>query len=286
MRARILEDLHDHSFVRERRPARRLRLAVVLAMACWALSPVRVAGQRPDDVPAFEPEVPASGFEMPAPEVPASGFEVPGAEPDVPGGQVEVPSAEPGVDVPAPDVEVEGELDVLYEDDDNNGKLHHFLHENNRRIPLRFRHGNAPDLPSGTRIRVSGNDLGDGAISATSITITSGTTARTMGAKTHSSFSSISRTTRHNRTRLRQQRPLTHRCGISISKTPYGQTVMNFSIAGWFTIAASDAGCDYYTWATQAEAAASNAGFNVSAYDRRIIAFLRQPPAAGGGWET
>ncbi|HZN26161.1 MAG TPA: hypothetical protein VFB75_18190, partial [Burkholderiales bacterium] len=108
---RLLEHLHDYALVYDRRRAGRFALALVLAATCWTFNPVLVSAQRPDDVPAFEPEVPASGFEAPGAEP-----EVPQAEPDVPGGQAEVPPAEPTVDDPAPDVEVEGELEVTYED--------------------------------------------------------------------------------------------------------------------------------------------------------------------------
>jgi hypothetical protein len=249
--------------------ARLFTLTVLLVMACGVFNPMLMSAQDPDDMPAADQEIPAAGFEVPA------------AEPDAPGGQAEVPAAEPGIDVPPPpDVDVEGELDVLYEDDDDNPKMHHFLHENGRRRELRFRHG-APDVPSGTRIRVTGNDLGEGTIEPVSINITSGITARTMGGQDALviliNFS-------NNPTQ-----PYTPSTAAAVNQqvrnfyleNSYGQTVMNFSVAGWFTIAASDAGCDYYTWASQAEAAASNAGFNVNAYDRRIIAF---PKAASCSW--
>ena len=51
----------------------------------------------------------------------------------------------------------------------------------------------------------------------------------------------------------------------------YGQTPLTFAVTGWHTIAASSGGCDYYTFASQADAAATAAGFNIAAYDRRHL---------------
>ena len=77
-------------------------------------------------------------------------------------------------------VELEGELDVLYEDDDTGGRLRHFLIERDRRIRLYFEDGAARDLPSGTRVRVTGRmrkdaNLDEAGLTVTSITVTGST---------------------------------------------------------------------------------------------------------------
>ena len=51
---------------------------------------------------------------------------------------------------------LEGNLEVLYEDSDRGSRLLHFLDTGAQRLPLRFQ-GAAPDLPSGSRVRVRGN---------------------------------------------------------------------------------------------------------------------------------
>ena len=65
----------------------------------------------------------------------------------------------------------------------------------------------------------------------------------------------------------------------------YGQTLLSFTVAGWYTISsASTTSCDYTSWASQAEAAASAAGVNLSALDRRrIFAFPKVSACAWTG---
>jgi hypothetical protein len=229
-------------------------IALAFVAACWGFNPARAAAQDPDN-PAVEVSV------------------------DVPGG-------EPEVEVDDEDVEVEGELDVLYEDDERRGKLHHFLNDNGRRIPLHFRKSNEPDLPSGTRIQVKGkkkrdSNLAEGGVTPVSVTVTSGTTSRTMG----NQYALVILFNFSNNA----AQPYSPADAASVTsqvrdfylENSFGQTVMNFTVTGWLTIPATNAGCDYYTWATQAETAASNAGYNLNAYDRRILAF---PSGSGCTW--
>lgn len=178
-----------------------------------------------------------------------------------------------------PPVTVEGELDVLYEDDEDEGRLNHFLNTGNGRMKLKFQ-GNAPDLPTGSRVRVSGN-LADGTVTTTSVTTVTVSPTRTLGPQR---VLVILFNFSNNPTQ-----PYTPASIATVNdqvknfylENSYGQTLMSFSVAGWFTIAATNAGCDYYTWSSQAEAAATNAGFNLSAYDRRVFAF---PQASSCSW--
>jgi hypothetical protein len=173
-------------------------------------------------------------------------------------------------------VVLEGELDVVYEDDDERGvaRLVHFLHTDNRRVPLRFEGGSAPDLPTGSRVRVSGN-LAEGTVTTTTVTTLATSTTRTMGPQ---NVLVILFNFTGNATE-----PWTSTTIASVNdqvknyylENTYGQTILSFTVAGWFTISASTNTCDYSSWATQAEAAATSAGFNLSAYDRRIFAFPR-----------
>ena len=52
-------------------------------------------------------------------------------------------------------------------------------------------------------------------------------------------------------------------------------------VHGWYTIDATNAGCAYTTWASQARSKATAAGVNLSAYQYVVYAFPR-PRAAGG----
>ena len=177
-------------------------------------------------------------------------------------------------------VVLEGELEVLYEDHDDEARLHHVLHSDNRRIPLRFPEGYAPDLVGGSRVRVVG-DLAEGSVTTTSVSTLAVSTSRTMGAQDVLvilfNFSN------------NQSQPFAASTVASINdqvrnyylENTYGQTLLNFTVAGWFTISSNDTSCDYTNWASQAESAASKAGFNLNAYDRRVFAF---PRASGCSW--
>jgi hypothetical protein len=61
----------------------------------------------------------------------------------------------------------------------------------------------------------------------------------------------------------------------------YGQLALSGDVFGWYTIAASNAGCAYTTWANQARAAAVAAGVNVNAYQHVVYAF---PQTGSCGW--
>jgi hypothetical protein len=183
----------------------------------------------------------------------------------------------PGIPGNGP-VVLEGEFEATYEDDDE-GRLLHFLHSENRRIPLRFRDG-APDLPTGAHVRVSG-DLSDGEVTATGVSVMSASASRTLGPQ---DVLVILFNFADNATQ-----PWSPSTVASVNdrvrnfylENTYGQTVLSFTVVGYYTIGAMGTGCDYYGWATQAEAAATAAGVNLNAYDRRVFAF---PRASGCGW--
>ncbi|HEY5873493.1 MAG TPA: hypothetical protein VIT46_09670 [Gaiellaceae bacterium] len=61
----------------------------------------------------------------------------------------------------------------------------------------------------------------------------------------------------------------------------YGQLALTGDVHGWYTIDASNAGCAYTTWASQARSKATAAGVNLSAYQYVVYAF---PQATSCGW--
>ena len=61
----------------------------------------------------------------------------------------------------------------------------------------------------------------------------------------------------------------------------YGQLTMTGDVFGWFTIDATNAGCDYTTWANQARSKATAAGVPLGNYQYTVYAF---PQVSGCGW--
>ena len=80
-------------------------------------------------------------------------------------------------------VALEGELEVLYEDHEDRAELVHFIHANRRRIRVKFDGRVAPDLMTGSRVRVRGN-LADGTVTASSLETLAASTSWTTGSQT------------------------------------------------------------------------------------------------------
>jgi Gametolysin peptidase M11/NPCBM-associated, NEW3 domain of alpha-galactosidase len=181
---------------------------------------------------------------------------------------------------PAPSrVVLEGEIDVLYEDNEQSSRLLHFLHTDTRRIPLRFA-ADAPDLPSGSHVRVTG-DLADGTLSNATVSTLAVSTSRTLGAQ---DVLVVLMNFSNNTTQ-----PFSPSTISSVNaqvqnfyaENSYGEASLNFTVTGWHTISAANNPCDYYTWASQADAAVTTAGFTVTNYDHVVYAF---PQTSACGW--
>ena len=63
----------------------------------------------------------------------------------------------------------------------------------------------------------------------------------------------------------------------------YGQMTTSTDPAGWFTIPSTSATCASGTWNTQAQAAATAAGYNPASYNHIVIAFPRVPACNWSG---
>jgi hypothetical protein len=190
-------------------------------------------------------------------------------------GAQEPPAGAPGLGP----VVLDGELEVLYEDHEQGARLVHVLHSNNRRIAIAFAGGVAPDLMTGSRVRVRGNLANDG-VTATSVEVIAASTSTTGAKRVLVILLNFS----NNPT---QPWPASTLSSVNEQvrnfylENTYGLTSLSFTTAGWYTIAATDATCDYYTWSSQAEAAATKAGVTLSAYDRLVFAF---PKASACNW--
>lgn len=168
-------------------------------------------------------------------------------------------------------VDLEGELDVIFEDSDAGSRLLHFLQTRTGRIPLRFT-GRPPELPTGTRVRVRG-DLAEGTLSTSTVTTIVASPSRTLGQQDVlvilMNFAS------------NPVQPYTQAAAASVNaqvrnfylENSYGQTTMNFTVTPWMTLTADTSTCAYSTWANLADTEALARGYDRTQYDRVVYAF-------------
>jgi hypothetical protein len=193
-------------------------------------------------------------------------------------------------------VELEGELEVLYEENETESRLRHFLKTATDRIELHFGGKAMPDLLSGSFVRVRGVRVEDElAIAGTA----DGSTTTTQSVQT---LASIAPNTFGEQKVLvllvnfqdkatqpwttTQVRDIVFNTVDSFYReSSYGQAWLAGDVFGWYTLPVSSATCDQNAIATYAKQAAIAAGINLSAYNRLVYAF---PTLACGwtGWGT
>ncbi|WP_018992590.1 M12 family metallo-peptidase [Aromatoleum toluclasticum] len=195
-------------------------------------------------------------------------------------------------------VDVAGELEVFYEEYPNKkARLVHYLRTpQGQRISLHFK-TQPPSLLTGTQVRAKGVQLDS------SMALESGETSLTLAAKGGATGGSNGGTpapgpsaTGEHRTLVvlvnfqdNPIQPYTPDFAKSVLTTTndyflensHQQMWLNADVAGWFTIANSSSVCDTNAIGTQAQAAASAAGYNLSAYTHLVYAF---PQIACGWW--
>jgi hypothetical protein len=186
-------------------------------------------------------------------------------------------------------VDVDGTLEVLYEDYAGGARLRHFLATpGGQRLQLQFS-GEAPSLLTGTRVHARGNLQNNVlALSSTSsLQATSIASAYTFGAQqtlviliNFQDNAAIPYTAA-----TAQSVTFTSASNYYLENT-YGQASLTGLVTGWYTIPATSTTCDTSTWASLAEQAATNAGINVSSYPRRIYAFPQTSACAWWGLGT
>lgn len=195
-------------------------------------------------------------------------------------------------------LELEGELAVFYEEYPNRKtRLRYFLiTPRGKRISLHFK-AQPPGLISGTAVRAKGVVLSD------AMALESGETSLTLAAKGGANGGSNGGTPAPGPSALGEHKtlvilvnfqdnpvePYTADYAKSLFTTTsdfflensHQQMWLNSDVAGWFTIANSSSVCDTTTIATQAQAAASAARFDLTAYTHFVYVF---PQIACGWW--
>ncbi|NMG46347.1 peptidase M11 [Aromatoleum toluvorans] len=195
-------------------------------------------------------------------------------------------------------VDLTGELEVFYEEYPNKkARLVHYLRTpQGQRISLHFR-TQPPGLLTGTEVRAKGVRLDS------SMALESGETSLTLAARGGANGGSNGGTSAPSTTALGEHKtlvilvnfqdnpiqPYTPDFAKSVLTTTndfflensHQQMWLNTDVTNWFTIANSSSVCDTSAIATQAQAAATAAGYNLSAYTHLVYAF---PQIACGWW--
>lgn len=182
------------------------------------------------------------------------------------------------------DLDIEGTLDVLHEDGVGYSRYVRLLHTPLGTLTLEYE-GGAPDLLTGSRVRVRGVRLGQ-----TVVLPAGGGSTQTV------SVAALPNTFGAQRTLVilvnfpdKATQPFTvadARAAVFTTASNFflenstNQTWLTGDVAGWYTIAQPSTVCDHHTLASQAEQKATAAGVSVSTYSRRVYVF----PKNACGW--
>jgi len=179
---------------------------------------------------------------------------------------------------PVNETEVDGTLEVQYEDYDGGARLRHFLDTPAGRLELSFP-SNPPEVPSGSRVRARGR-LTNGMLMLTGTS--SGSSLQTLALASPNTFGVQQTLVMLINFQDNATQPYTLAAAQSVTfqqtsgyylENTYQQTSLAGTVVGWYTIAATSTTCDTGTWASLADQAATNAGVNVAAFTRRVYGF-------------
>ncbi len=187
-----------------------------------------------------------------------------------------------------PDVEEEmtldGEMQVFHEDYAKSSRYRHFLQTATERLSLHFA-VEAPQLPTGTHVRVRGVRLGQAlALDGTggSVQPLSSVAPNTFGVqKTIVILVNFQDKATQPYTPSQAQGVAFTTTSNHYKENSFQQTWLAGDVAGWFTIPLSSTVCNTSTLASYAKQAATAAGYNLSNYTRYVYGF---PTNACGWW--
>jgi hypothetical protein len=184
------------------------------------------------------------------------------------------------------DADADGELEVLHVDyaDASADRYEYALRTAMERLALHFASAPPTHLMSGTHVRARGLRVGNALAldSASALTVAKATALpNTLGAqKTLMMLVNFSDLATQPYSVAQAQSVLATTSNFDYEAS-YQQTWLTSTVAGWFTIASTSTTCDYNTIASQAQQAASKAGYVLSNYNRYVYVF---PGNACGWW--
>lgn len=175
------------------------------------------------------------------------------------------------------DEEVEGDLEVLYEDRDQGSRTLYFIEAAGKRLSLHFAAEPPTELLTGSHIRVHGVRV-DGALALTS----GSTSVQTLSAALPNTFGEQKTIVILVNFQDETTKPYTPAAAQSIVFTTtsnfdmensFQQAWLTGDVYGWYTIPMSSTVCDQSTLASYANQAATAAGAILSQYTRYVYAF-------------
>lgn len=188
-------------------------------------------------------------------------------------------------------VELEGELEVLHEDDFKNKKsrTRHFLKaESGERYELKFK-AHAPHYPSGTKVKVtgtkSGSTLAFASGDSSSVQLVAAAMPNTTGPQSTLVILANFQDQSTNYSNYYTSQPVSTSSANSLifgtgvgtvngfyAENSYGQTTVTGKTVGWYTLPLNStmSSCDTASIATYAKLAAEAAGVDLSAYTRYV----------------
>ena len=185
--------------------------------------------------------------------------------------------------------EIEGEIEIVAECEETDGRTLYFLNTVSGKVSLQFDKGIEPEIKTGSRVRLKGTRVGDWFIAADK------------GERLDSDVQDLT-STGERRTLVilvnfldRQTQPYTtdHARSMTFTTTSdyirensYGQTWLAGDVYGWFTIPMNSTVCDKTAIGTYAKQAAANAGADLAAYSHYVYAFPQIAACSFSGSST
>lgn len=186
-------------------------------------------------------------------------------------------------------VQLEGKLEVVYQDSHTSGRLRHFLVVGQQRVELKFAQNPPTHLLTGAIVRVQGVQLeqkvavASGTSSTSLQTVSTAPMPKAMGAQnTLVILVNFQNNTNQPYTASYASDETFVKNSNYYLENSFGQTWFTGDVVGWYTLPISST-CDYGTIATYANQAATAAGVNLGAYQRFVYAF---PSVSCGWWGT
>ncbi|HSB75557.1 MAG TPA: NEW3 domain-containing protein [Terriglobales bacterium] len=184
-------------------------------------------------------------------------------------------------------VQLQGKLEVMYQDSHSGARLRHFLRVGGQQLELHFAQDPPTNLPTGTVVRVRGVQLeqkvavASGTSSTSLQTVSSAALPNTFGAQNTLVIlvNFLDNTTQPYTPSSAYNQTFVNNSNFYLENS-YGQTWFTGNVVGWYTLPINST-CNTGTIASYANQAVTAAGVNLSSYQRFVYAF---PNNSSCGW--